>query len=160
MRRVRVPVLAGYRRDVDDASICAGEHVRNHGAAGEKGANQVHLDDPAPHLGIELPRQPVPAGDPRVVDEDVDAAMLPDRRVGRGANRPGGRNLHALGRHGAERRQLAPRGFRRVAIDIPQRHGRSGLERAPRGGVADAPRPTGDDGDAVCQVELIHQWEV
>ena len=80
VRRVRVAFLAGDRRDVDDPAVAARDHVRDDRAAGEEGAGQVDVDDPAPDVGIELPGRPVAAGDAGVVDEDVDASVARDRR--------------------------------------------------------------------------------
>ena len=53
----------------------------------EEGAGEVDLEHPAPDVGIELPRRSVAAGDPGVVDQDVDAARAGECRLRRGLDR-------------------------------------------------------------------------
>ena len=68
--------------DVDDPAVAGLDHVRQHPCGQMEDARQVRLDDGIPFVRRHL-RQRAVAGDPGVVDEDVDAAeMLLDARDG------------------------------------------------------------------------------
>ncbi len=61
-------------------------------------------------------------------------------------------------RHGdaAERGERLLRLGQQRRVDVPQHHGGARLQHALGGGVADALRAAGDDGDAAFEVELVH----
>jgi len=79
-RVVRLSDVAGFpdhRGDVDDPPGAAGQHVLQRGLGHEEGTGEVDGDDPQPVLITHLGHGPVD-GDPGVVDQDVQAAVLLD----------------------------------------------------------------------------------
>ena len=156
VRRVGVALLAGDRRDVDDTSVAARDHVRHDRAAGQVRRDQVDLDHAAPDRRIELPGGAVAAGDAGVVDQDVDLPVALDRRLDRGIDRILLRQLDHRAGHVAAVGQLAARMLDAVGVDVPQHHRGAGVQHALRGGVAEALGAAGDHGHAVVQVDSVH----
>ena len=75
-----------YRRDVDDGSRAARNHVREHAAHDVKCAVQIDVQAAQPGVGRHLGDRLDPAP-PCIVDEGVDPAALFDDGAGDGANR-------------------------------------------------------------------------
>ncbi len=63
-------------RHVDDAASAALDHARQHRARDEELAEEVDLDRPAPHLGVDLPERAALLLRAGVVDQDVDRPEL------------------------------------------------------------------------------------
>jgi hypothetical protein len=76
------------RADVDDHAAAGGEHVAGGGLGAQERPGEVDRERARPDLGRELLRGPDRA-DAGVVDEDVEAAVLGDRRVEQRRHLPG-----------------------------------------------------------------------
>ena len=81
MRGVGVALLAGDRGDVDDAAVVLLDHRRHDGLAADEGPVEIDAQYFAPFLEVSVPYRLVDAGDPGIVDENVDLADGLEGRV-------------------------------------------------------------------------------
>ena len=113
--------------------------MRHDGAAAEKGAVEVDIDDALPLAHRIVDDRQARAGDAGVVDEHVDAAELGDGSFYGGVNRSLVGDVDA-----------------RLAVEIPDCDFRARRLQALGDRGADALHAAGDDRSAAGEIELVH----
>src|SRR6267142_1592950 len=137
--RVGIAFLAGDRGDVDDAAVAGLHHVRYHGAAAEKRAIEVDIDDALPLAHRIVDDRHARAGDTGVIDQHVDASELGDGSL-----------------YSAVYRRLISDVDARLAVEIPDCDFRARCLQALGDRGADALHAAGDDRSAAGEIELVH----
>ena len=155
-RRVRVALLAGDRRDVDDAPVAVLQHVRHDGAVAVEEAVDVDVDHLPPRVDGIFPRRTF---GPVMPAEQTSMSMRAERTrrgVGRAATAAASATSSAC--VSALPAELRPRRRERRGIAVPERDGGAARREAPRDREADARGAAGDHGRPVAEIELVHSW--
>ena len=154
MRRVGVAFLAGDGGDVDDATIALGDHGGRDRLAADEGSVEIDAQHLAPFLEVGFPHRLVDAGDPGIVDEDVDLAERFQRGV------PGLFDCGQI-RHvdldcddaGAD---FLGRLLCEGLVMIPDRDLGAGTDKTFCDGAPESLRAAGDHGAAAVEIDLVH----
>jgi hypothetical protein len=121
-----------------------------------KGSVQIDLHHAPPVGWIEFPGLRVSAGDPCIVDEDIDLSKRGHGGCGGGLD--GGKigKIHCGGVHGVRRAHLRRRLRERGSIHIPKRNTCTRGEKTLSNGTTDPSGTSRDDGNSALEVDLIH----
>jgi len=144
-----VALDAHHRRGVHDAPVARLLQVGIHRLGAVEDPRQVHVDDLLPLLGRRILERRV-AGNPRIVDQDVDAAEVGEdslrrRRSLRQIGGVDGVETHLVALRGQGSRERLPR----LLVDVPDGDGRSFGQEFFCGGPANALGAAGNNGDSV-----------
>src|SRR6185503_7128983 len=152
-RRVRVALLAGDRRDVDDAAVILRDHQRRQRPAAVKRAVEIDRQHVAPGLQRIFPGRHVRPGDAGIVDQNVDAAERLAGVVARALD------LGVVGHVDRKSRNLTSERtaglVRKRLVAVPDRDRRAGGEKALDDGAADALGAAGDHRVLARQIDRI-----
>ncbi len=156
---VGVAFLAGDGGDVDDAAVVVTEHVGDDGAAAEEDAGEVDVEDLLPIFDGIVPCGVIGASDAGVGDEDVDAPVAGEGRLGGVLDGGSAGDVNGVSGDGSEGKgggELCLRVLQQVFVAIPEGDGCAGIKQARGDGEADALSGAGDNGGAMSEIDLIH----
>src|SRR5690606_15677133 len=152
-------VLSGQRPDVDDPATPLRAHVWNRFVGGVEGAVEIRLDHLLPFFRRDLVDRRK-AADSRIVDENVEAAML---RHGFGdqaldlveSAHVAGESRHRPLRFAVE---LAGDALDFVRVPGAYHYIRTGTGKCFRGGGADSLASAGDEGDLSFEIHAVRSF--
>ena len=152
MRCVRVAFLAGYRRDADDPSVTALDHVRGDRAAAKEHTKEIHLQHSLPFVRCALPHFLRHTRDARVINENINLSKLLYGRI----ECP----LNGIGLADIDLDPLGGEALRCFRAEIPQATARPGLGEPPGDRQSNSTRSAGHDRNPSLQINLVHAGRI